>query len=185
MELISIDHYVEKSFEGKPSFVLLMSDGKQYISNGCVFEEMTDRQIKRLTRVYKCDEEMQKLLDSPHIELHNVVNTSYMFSGCTSLTVFKGNLSKAIRTEYMFSGCTSLTSFKEDLNKVKDTSGMFYKCSSLISFEGDFSEAIYTNCMFYRCTSLTRFKGDFSKAEYALIMFEGCTSLLEPPLNGS
>ena len=48
MKFVKILHYVESSFEGKPSFVLEMSDGKEYISNGCVWKENTQANLHKL-----------------------------------------------------------------------------------------------------------------------------------------
>ena len=52
MKLIKILHYVENSFGGKPSFVILMSDGKEYISNGCVWKENTKENVAELIEKY-------------------------------------------------------------------------------------------------------------------------------------
>ena len=59
MKFKTVTHYVEKSFEDKPSFVIVLEDletGKEtsYISNGCQFVENTEDNIKRLVKNYVC-----------------------------------------------------------------------------------------------------------------------------------
>ena len=51
-----------------------------------------------------------------------------MFSGCTNLTSFNGDLSSLTNGTNMFSGCTNLTSFNGDLSSLTNGSGMFSGC---------------------------------------------------------
>ena len=55
MKFKTVTHYVEKSFEDKPSFIIVLEDldtGKEisYISNGCQFVEQTKDNINKLIK---------------------------------------------------------------------------------------------------------------------------------------
>ena len=126
--------YIEKSFEGKPSF-LLKIDGKEYISNGCVFEENTKENINYLIIKYDCKGFIDELLNSKDIEsLLEVTNMSYMFWGAKSFNqdISSWNTSNVIDMYGMFWGAKS---FNQDLSswnvsKVKDMYAMFYGAKS-------------------------------------------------------
>ena len=131
MKFIKIVNYVEDSYEGKPSFVLLMSDNKEYISNGCVFVENTDANIKELIEEFDCKSMLEELFNSPSIDISSVTDSRSMFEGCTSLVEFSSDLSSVTNSSYMFCGCTSLVEFSGDLSAVTDSNHMFYGCTSL------------------------------------------------------
>ena len=53
-----------------------------------------------------------------------------MFSGCTNLTSFNGDLPSLTTANSMFSGCTNLTSFNGDLSSLTSGDRMFGSASS-------------------------------------------------------
>ena len=130
MKFIKLLKYVECSFEDKPSFVILMSDGKEYISNGCVFIENTQKNINSLIRRYDCKSYLEELLNSKEIDISEISNVRYMFAGCKALTSFSSELPKVTNASFMFQGCISLTSFSSELPKVTNAYGMFYGCNA-------------------------------------------------------
>jgi hypothetical protein len=106
MKLVEIKHYVPKSFEGKPSFVLLMSDNKEYISNGCVFVENTQENVDGLIVGYDCQHWLDELFQSDSCDMSSVVNASYMFYNCESLETFDSDdMSSVVDATGMFRGC--------------------------------------------------------------------------------
>ena len=177
MKLVEIKHYVPKSFEGKPSFVLLMSDNKEYISNGCVFVKNTQENVDGLIVVYDCQHWLDELFQSDGCDMSSVVNASFMFYNCKSLRTFDGDMSSVTDAQYMFYGCKSLKTFSGDMKSVVNASFMFYGCKSLETFDGDMSSVVDASCMFIRCKSLKTFDGDMSSVVDATGMFYGCESV--------
>lgn len=108
MKLVEIKHYVPKSFEGKPSFVLLMSDGVEYISNGCVFVKNTQENVDGLILKHNCKHWLDELFQSDGCDMKSVVDASYMFQNCESLETFDGDMPSVTDARYMFYGCKSL-----------------------------------------------------------------------------
>ena len=85
-----IIHYVAESFDGKPSFVIIMIDDNgnesEWISNGCQFVENTPENIKKLITFYDCESYIDELLTSDKIKDSELTNGMYMYYGCTTLT---------------------------------------------------------------------------------------------------
>lgn len=132
MKFVKLLKYVERSFEGKPSFLILMSDGKEYISNGCVFVENTKDNREALVDEYGCEGYLTELLENGlELDISEITNSSFMFYGCTSLVSFDADMSRVTDSYSMFYGCTSLVSFDTDMSKVTDSRYMFYDCTSL------------------------------------------------------
>ncbi len=182
MNLVKVLKYVEVSFEGKPSFKLLMSDGKTYISNGCVFIEDTKKNRLSLIKKFDCKEYLVELDNSELVGFEVVTNASYMFSGCTNLTSFDSNMSNVTNASYMFYGCTNLTSFDSDMSKVTGARWMFDGCTNLASFDSDMPSVTNASYMFRGCTNLTSFDSDMSNVTSASYMFMGCNKLQNNPL---
>ena len=157
MKFVKLLKHVDVSFEGKPSFLLLMElDGnhKEFISNGCVFVENTEENRKKLIRKHSCEEELHGLLNSPNTDISDVRDGRYMFHGCYELTNFVADLGSLENGSCMFWGCNSLTHFEADFSSLKDGSCMFYGCKSLTHFEADFSSLKDGRGMFYGCDEL-------------------------------
>ena len=131
MKFIKLLKYVECSFEDKPSFVILMSDDKEYISNGCVFVENTQKNINSLIRIYDCKSYLEELFNSKEIDISEISNARYMFSGCISLTSFSSKLPLVTDARSMFYDCRELTSFSSELPMVTDDRYMFVGCKAL------------------------------------------------------
>jgi len=111
MKFVKLLKHVDVSFEGKPSFLLLMElDGnhKEFISNGCVFVENTEESRKKLIRKHSCEEELHGLLNSPNTDISDVRDGRCMFYGCKSLTHFEADFSSLKDGSCMFWGCDEL-----------------------------------------------------------------------------
>lgn len=124
MKFIKILHYVEKSFENKPSFVILMSDGKEYISNGCVWVPNIKEYVAELIAFYNCKEYLEELFKSAPIDMSNVINANYMFAG-SNLTKFDSDMSSVTYARCMFAD-SKLTEFNSDMGSVTNDFAMFY-----------------------------------------------------------
>ena len=88
MKFIKILKYIERSFENKPSFLILMKNNEEkrlYISNGCKFVEYTKANIALLVRDYDCQFYIDELLTSKGVDMSSVIDAVYMFYGCSSL----------------------------------------------------------------------------------------------------
>ena len=131
MKLVEIKHYVPKSFGDRPSFVLLMSDNKEYISNGCVFVENTQENVDGLIVGYDCQHWLDELFQSDGCDMSSVVDASYMFCNCKSLKTFSGDMKSVVNASFMFYNCKSLETFSGDMPSVVNASCMFYGCTSL------------------------------------------------------
>lgn len=117
MKFVKIKNYVEKSFEDKPSFIIEMSDGLEYISNGCEFAERTDENIELLIVRYKCGKKLDELLAAAAIEMCDVVDASYMFWDAP-ITEFSGDMSNVVDARCMFS-YSQITKFSSDMSLVR------------------------------------------------------------------
>ena len=172
-----IIHYVEESFRGTSSFVIIMIDdnGKEseWISNGCQFVENTPENIKRLIEVYDCKSYIDELLTSDNIKDSELTNGEGMYEGCTSLTQPGDypNLTKGIS---MYYGCTSLTQPGEYPNLINGYF-MYSKCT-LLTQPGVYPNLTNGYGMYWACTSLTQ-PGDYPNLTNGDGMYLGCTSL--------
>ena len=126
MKLVKIKHYVESSFEGKPSFVLEMSDGKEYISNGCVWKENTQANIDDLINQHDCKADLDELFASKSIEMGEVTDAHGMFSH-SQLTKFSSKMPKVTYAYEMFAH-SKITEFSSNMPNVTDVSWMFKDC---------------------------------------------------------
>ena len=129
-QTIKVLKYVQKSFEYKPSFLIEL-DGIEYISNGCVFAENTDKNIESLIKKFECEEYLIELFNSDISGFENVTDARCMFYGCELLTSFNADMSNVTDARFMFRGCESLTSFNADMSNVLHASSMFYGCELL------------------------------------------------------
>lgn len=154
MKFVKLLKYVEKSYGGTPSFLILMSDNKEYISNGCTFIENTQENRDYLVNKFDCSIHLDKLLNAKDASLEDVVDGRYMFWGCENLVVFEG-----------------------DMPNLKNGRYMFWKCKNLVEFKGNISNLLNGHCMFNGCESLVEFKRDLPNLEDGDCMFYGCKSL--------
>ena len=76
-----------------------------------------------------------------------------MFSSCTNLTSFNGDLPSLTNANNMFSGCTNLTSFNGDLFSLTNGTYMFQSCKKLKSFNSDLSSLTSGDRMFGSASS--------------------------------
>jgi len=173
MKQDKILHYVKNSFEGKPSFVLLMSDGKEYISNGCVFVENTQENKDRLIEEHGCSEELDALFDSPSLDNEDLTDGRCMYRGCTGLTSTSEypNLTDG---SWMYRGCTGLTSTSEYPN-LTDGRCMYRGCTGLTS-TSEYPNLTDGRCMYEGCTGLTS-TSEYPNLTDGRCMYRGCTGL--------
>ena len=118
----------------------------------------------------------------------NVVDMSYMFNRClsiTSLDVSKFDTSKVTNMRGMFSYCKliSLDVSNFDTSNVTNMGGMFYKCSKLTNLDvSNFDTSKVTNMynLFGNCSNVTNLdvsKFDTSNVTNMVSMFSGCSKL--------
>ncbi len=105
MKFVKVLSYIEKSFKGKPSFLILMSDGKEYISNGCKFLENTQGNRDSLVESYSCAEELYVLLEGSCVDFKSITNTFCMFYGCPDIEEFEEDLGHVTYDRWMFRFC--------------------------------------------------------------------------------
>lgn len=109
MKYLRTSHYVEKSFEGKPSFIVVLqnedSEDISYISNGCVFVELNDKNIKKLIRAYDCKSYIDELLESPIDSDSSIKCASHMFRNADGLKSVELSLPQATDCSSLLRGC--------------------------------------------------------------------------------
>ena len=123
------------------------------------------------------------------LDTSNVINMSYMFEECSSLTsldVSNFDTSQVTDMSYMFQYCSELTSLdvsKFDTSKVTDMSSMFVSCRRLTSLDlsnFDTSQVTDMNYMFQNCSRLTSLdvsNFDTSQVTDMSYMFQYCSEL--------
>jgi hypothetical protein len=161
MKFKTVTHYVEKSFEDKPSFIIVLEDlktGKEisYISNGCQFVEQTEGNINELISEYDCEEYLKELLDSKITDLSVITDGYYMFFGCTNLQQFTVELPNLTDGCGMFEGCTNLQQFTVELPNLTDGCGMFEGCTNLQQFTVELPNLTDGSFMFVGCNNLQK-----------------------------
>ncbi|MEC4272314.1 BspA family leucine-rich repeat surface protein, partial [Adlercreutzia sp. R25] len=131
-----------------------------------------------------------KSIDLSGLDVSQVADASYMFSGCVSLTnvsLPRFESSKLTNMEKMFRDCSSLSSvvfpgsFKTDA--VTNMNGLFLNCASLKSVDGSvFNTAnvtdmgsLFSGCSSLRSVDLSRF--NTAQVRSMSSMFSGCRSL--------
>ena len=100
MKFVKLLKYVEKSYGDNPSFLIIMSDRKEYISNGCQFVENTEENIIKLILEYDCATYIKELFNSECEGIECVTDALYMFCGCTDLTDFEVDLPNLVLPKY-------------------------------------------------------------------------------------
>jgi len=130
-----------------------------------------------------------------YLDTSNVINMSYMFGVCSSLTTldlsnFRTN--NVTNMESMFGGCSSLTTLdlnNFDTSNVTNMDGMFVGCSSLTALDvSNFDTSNVTNMdgMFEACYILTVLdlsNFDTSNVTDMNYMFKSCSSLTSLDIN--
>lgn len=138
----------------------------------------------------------QTALTSFEYNLPSLIDGSYLFSDCSSLTSFNGKLSNVRILDNSFYNNTNLTTFvtdsldniesatsafyktkisewKYNLPSLKNAENMFKNCSNLVTFIGDLSSLKNGSSMF-SSASLTTFQSPLTKLEIGDGMFSGC-----------
>ena len=135
-------------------------------------------------------------IKSAEINLKDITDVSYMFSGCSSLTsldVSSFDTSNVMNMSSIFSGCSSLTSLDLsglDTSNVTDMGVMFSGCSSLTSLDvTDFDTSNVTNMrnMISYCSNLTSLDVsgfDTSNVTDMGSMFSICSNLTSLDVSG-
>ena len=105
---------------------------------------------------YGCTYQYRSIFDG-HIDTSNVTDVSYLFQGCTILTMISAmNFSSVTNMRSIFNSCELLTSIPQlDTSNVTDFYSCFYGCSSLVSIpQLNTSKATNVSSMFSGCSSL-------------------------------
>tara|TARA_Y100000361_G_C11147218_1_gene338775 strand:- start:1331 stop:1678 length:348 start_codon:yes stop_codon:yes gene_type:complete len=103
MKFVKLLKYVEKAYEGKPSFLILMNDNKEYISNSCVFVENTKENRRVLAEEHNCQYHLDELLKSGDCDMSSVIDARGMFA-FSRLTEFNSDMSSVTDDSYVFYG---------------------------------------------------------------------------------
>lgn len=108
-----------------------------------------------------------------HIQTEMIKDGSAIFSGCTSLATFEGDLKGLVTGTQMFES-TKIASWKGELKSLETGTSMFAGCTSLQTFVSDMNALETGTNMFNGCTGLTSFTGDLSALVDGTGMFTGC-----------
>ena len=129
--------------------------------------------------------------------ISNIINISFMFDNCPSLTSFSNISNKMIKNinnmEHLFSGCSSLRNISGisnwDTSNITNMSGMFTGCISLKNLpdisKWNTSNVVKMNHLFSRCENLISLpdisKWNIENVDEMSFMFWQCSSLLTLP----
>ena len=162
-------------------------DAKRMLLNGKNIEELwglnlPDDYKKFITRCELPEDENWAIWDDNGNLLYmnfsdKIINGSYMFYGCSNLSLFSYDLSSLTVAERMFQKCSNLSSFTSDLSSLTNGNNMFSTCSNLTTFTSDLSSLTSGTYMFYSCTNLSSFESDLSSLTVAERMFQFCSNL--------
>lgn len=176
MKPIKITHHLERTGAGRPAFVILMDDGKEYISTGPNFVEATARNTKGLTDdYYFTQEEMTKLLESKGLADEELIDGECMFQGCIILTE-AGNYPNLGAAKGMYHGCGMLKA-TGDYPKLKIGYGMYEECAR-ITETGNYPDLKDGRWMYHDCPCLIE-PGDYPELKEGFSMYGYCTSLVK------
>jgi len=176
MKPIEITHYVEKSYGGSPSYIILMSDGIEYISNGCVFQPATEENLLKLTSKYRCGEYIDELLAADGIADDDLVNGAGMFMGCYTLTE-AGEYPSLAYGVCMFTYCKLLT--KPAICPELLAGDFMYKACYALETPGNHPKLRAGDCMYGWCVSL-KHKGNYPELQEGTNMYLKCRSIADP-----
>ena len=123
-----------------------------------------------------------------NFDVSNVIDMSYMFVSCDSLTALdlnKFNTSNVVNMSYMFADCKSLTALdlsRFNTSNVVDMDSMFNGCESLITLDlskFNTSNVVNMDEMFCECFNLSKLinKFDTKKVHSSWRMFASCKVL--------
>ena len=173
------------------------------INNNKIYEIKLNgiNSITNMSRMFinEFDDEIQllSLPDISNLNTKNIIDMSYMFYGCSSLSSLpdfsKWNTQNVTNMSFMFYGCSSLSYLPDisgwDTKNVINISNLFYGCSSLLSLpdisKWNTKKIINMSNMFNGCSGLLSLP-DISKwntpnANNMKGMFNGCSGLLSLP----
>jgi len=172
--------------------------GKEFVDkNKSTIKIEIEANEYELMEYYKLNKNSNKNLEIKIKEIENIIDMSYMFFKCSSLSninnISKWSSNNVTDMSYMFYGCSSLSSLpdisKWNTNNVTNMSYMFFGCSSLSSLP-DISKwntcnVINMSYIFDGCSSLSNLP-DISKWNTDNVtnmtgMFSECSSLSNLP----
>lgn len=167
-------------FGNKPSFLLLMSDGKEYISCGCVFEEYTKENIEDLVQSFGCKEKIWELIKSSVLENYDsIINASYMFHRCESLTKVVLTLPNTKIALGMFKNCEKLNDVVLQTPNLEKATAMFYSCVDLTEIYLKTLRLENARSMFAWCDKLKKVTVGILHFCHGKHTFQGCFLLKE------
>jgi len=150
MKFKTVTHYVENSFEGKPSFIVVLEDlntgeEKSYISNGCVFVENTLENVETLLYEYDCFYDLDELFNS-EIDSLDVIRYGEHMLRNSNVTHFETDMPNLVMGRYMFAR-SEITHFTANMPNLVNTYRMFTN-SNLTHFKADMPSLKYDRYMF-------------------------------------
>jgi len=163
MKLKEVVHYLQRSpIKGLPLFILLMDDGKEYISVGDAFIENTK---PNRDKIFPSTDDKASMLSYTDYDIGEIVDAGYMFCGCDSITEFDIDMPNVICTDGMFAGCSLLRSFESRMPNVISCSFMFDGCSALETFISNINNvrgarATFRGCNVYRRVAIQGYTVD-------------------------
>lgn len=157
MKFIKVTHYVPVSYDGKPSFIILM-DGKVFISIDIEFIEDTPENREYLIDVYGCEEYLDEL-DNSCIDNHDSITTAnYMMFGCEEVTEFEFIAPNLENANYMLDECEKLTNLKLVAPNLKYARYMARGCKKLTNLKLVAPKLENADYMIYRCDNIENFE---------------------------
>ena len=172
MKLLEIRHYVKSFLGGPPAFVLLMSDGKEYISYEDDFIENSE-----LGRIYFiggydrcCVQEVDMLLNAPPIAIEELEKGECMFEGYGGELEFDHPLPKLKDASWMFLG-TKIKKFNVPLPSLEESYKMF-SASEIQEFTSCMPSLKRAHYMFYK-SKLEKFNANIPGIADTWDMFGG------------
>lgn len=171
MKPVRIVHHIAETEDNPPAFVILMSDGKEYISYKNIFIENTPANVAQLEKNHFIKSQLSELLHAPSLADEDLVDGTSMFAGCSGLTE-PGVYPKLKFGRRMYEGCTLLTKAGHYANLVNGFS-MYKKCIT-INKVGESPLLIDGAYMYAFCAALDE-KGEYPELLFGdRTMYEGC-----------
>lgn len=178
MKYVRTSHYVEKSYDGLPSFIIILKDDNKeeisFISNGCVFLEVNQSNLEFLISKYDCKEYIDKLLSSPIKSDSEITNARFMFWNSKELKEIDIELPNATNCTFSLIECSSLVSANISLPKAKNCDFLLQNCYSLEKATLDIPNIENYSWVFAGCRSLKIVKLEAPKNLYFIELLEYC-----------
>lgn len=132
----------DKPLLGSTSRIVPWSKFRTYIRRVIIRGKIVfDQKHRDLSGLFRYCNKLEEIIGLENLDTSNIVNMSYMFSGCNKLTelnLLNWNTSNVTNMAYMFDSCKSLTELdlsNFNTKNVTDMSWMFNNCSHLTEID--------------------------------------------------